>query len=169
MHGFIAEIYKTLCKSDDSYGGVAELKKILPKRIHKNTFWVDLGIVDKNTSRTEAVHQGYRPFVYKNIIEKAKLSQDEFHKATHIPVSTIKCKLKNNERFSTQESDAMYRLAALLKLAIDLFEDEKRALEWIRESVYGLDGNRPIDMVSTTVDFEIVKDLIYRIEHGVFS
>ncbi|MDF4798445.1 DUF2384 domain-containing protein, partial [Vibrio parahaemolyticus] len=28
---------------------------------------------------------------------------------------------------------------------------------------------RPLDMVSTTVDFEIVKDLIGRLEHGVFS
>lgn len=108
--------------------GAVELKKFIPKRINKNKFWFDLGIEDKNTSRTEAVHQGYRSSVYTSIIEKAKLSQDEFHMATHIPVSTIKHKLINDERFSTQESDAMYRLAVLLKSAIDLFEDEKRAL-----------------------------------------
>ena len=63
----------------------------------------------------------------------------------------------------------MYRLAMLMKLATELFNDEERALEWMKSSVYGLDGKRPLDMVSTTVDFEIVKDLIGRVEHGVFS
>lgn len=73
------------------------------------------------------------------------------------------------KRFNTQESDAIYRLAMLLKLATELFDDEERALEWMKENVYGLGGKRPLDMVSTTVDFEIVKDLIGRLEHGVFS
>lgn len=63
----------------------------------------------------------------------------------------------------------MYRLAMLVKLASDLFESEERALEWMRESVYGLGGKRPLDMVATTVDFEQVKDLIGRVQHGVFT
>ncbi|WP_139831307.1 antitoxin Xre/MbcA/ParS toxin-binding domain-containing protein, partial [Vibrio cholerae] len=28
---------------------------------------------------------------------------------------------------------------------------------------------RPLDMIATTVDFETVKELIGRVEHGVFS
>ena len=147
----------------------AEIKRFKPKRSNKQSFWYAIGIEDGNTARTEAVHQGFEPKVYTNIINKTKLSQSEFHNVTHIPVSTIKRRLKNEERFNTQESDAMYRLAMLIKLATDLFNDEERALEWVRESTYGLGGKRPLDMVSTTVDFEIVKDLIGRVEHGVFS
>lgn len=147
----------------------AELKSFKPSRDNKSSFWIALGIEDAKTARMDAVHQGFKPKVYRNIIEKTKLSQSEFHSVTHIPVSTIKRRLKNGERFNTQESDAIYRLAMLIKLATELFNDEKRALEWMRESVYGLGGKRPLDMVSTTVDFEIVKDLIGRVEHGVFS
>ncbi|MCK6265016.1 DUF2384 domain-containing protein [Vibrio sp. ZSDE26] len=143
-----------------------ELKRFKPQRGHKPSFWSGLGIKDANTA---AVHQGFEPKVYRNIIERTKLSQSEFHHVTHIPVSTIKRRLKNDERFNTQESDAIYRLAMLIKLATELFNDEQRALEWMRESVYGLGNKRPLDMVSTTVDFEIVKDLIGRVEHGVFS
>lgn len=146
-----------------------ELKSFKPKRESKPNFWFNLGIEDAETARTEAVHQGFKTKVYKNIIARTKLSQSEFHHVTHIPVSTIKRRLKNDERFNTQESDAIYRLAMLIKLATELFNDEKQALEWMRETVYGLGGKRPLDMVSTTVDFEIVKDLIGRIEHGVFS
>lgn len=143
-----------------------ELKRFRPQHGDKVSFWSSLGIDDANTA---AVHQGFEPKVYRNIIERTKLSQSEFHSVTHIPLSTIKRRLKNDERFNTQESDAIYRLAMLVKLATELFDDEQRALEWMRENVYGLGGKRPLDMVSTTVDFEIVKDLIGRVEHGVFT
>lgn len=149
--------------------GTLALKSFKPKPSYKANFWCILGIEDVNTARNESVHQGFKPTVYRNIIEKTRLSQSEFHSITLIPISTIKRRLKNNERFSTQESDVMYRLAMLIKLATDLFDNEQRALEWIREKVYGLNGKRPIDMISTTADFEIVTDLIGRIEHGVFS
>lgn len=147
----------------------AELKSFKPKQTYKKNFWFTLGIEDSKTARTDAVHKGFKPKVYRNIIKRTNLSQSEFHNVTHIPLSTIKRRLKNDERFNTQESDAIYRLAMLIKLATDLFSDEKRALEWMREGVYGLGGKRPLDMISTTVDFEIVKDLIGRVEHGVFS
>ncbi|YCO02250.1 type II RES/Xre toxin-antitoxin system antitoxin [Vibrio sp. VNB-15] len=147
----------------------ATLKSFKPKLPRKANFWFMLGIEDAETGRTDAVHKGFEPKVYRNIVERVKLSQNEFQHVTLIPVSTIKRRLKNEERFNTQESDAIYRLAMLLKLATELFDDEERALGWMRENVYGLGGKRPLDMVSTTVDFEIVKDLIGRLEHGVFS
>ena len=147
----------------------AELQTFEPSQKVKANFWIDLGIESSGISRNEAVHQGFEPKVYKNIVKWANLSQSEFHHITHIPVSTIKRRLKNKERFSIQESDAIYRLAMLIELATDLFNSETQALEWMKESVYGLGGKRPLDMISTTVDFEIIKDLIGRIEHGVFS
>lgn len=147
----------------------ATLKSFKPKLPSKANFWFMLGIEDAETGRTDAVHKGFEPKVYRNIVERVKLSQSEFQHVTLIPVSTIKRRLKNEERFNTQESDAIYRLAMLLKLATELFDDEERALGWMRENVYGLGGKRPLDMVSTTVDVEIVKDLIGRLEHGVFS
>ncbi|WP_278183484.1 type II RES/Xre toxin-antitoxin system antitoxin [Vibrio misgurnus] len=145
------------------------LKSFKPKPSYQPNFWYTLGIEDEDTSKNTAIHQGFKPIVYRNIVEKAKLSQNEFHNVTLIPISTIKRRLKNQERFSTQESDVMYRLAMLIKLATDLFGNEQRALEWVRESVYGLNGKRPLDMIATTVDFETIKDLIGRVEHGVFS
>ncbi|GLT19623.1 hypothetical protein GCM10007938_34050 [Vibrio zhanjiangensis] len=147
----------------------SQLKSFKPKPSKKANFWVSLGIEDAKTARTDAVHQGFKPEVYYKVLEKTQLSQNEFYNVTHIPVSTIKRRLKKEERFNPQESDAIYRLAMLIKLATDLFNSEQRALEWVRESVYGLGGKRPLDMVSTTVDYEIVKDLIGRVEHGVFS
>ncbi|MEH6458125.1 MAG: antitoxin Xre/MbcA/ParS toxin-binding domain-containing protein [Cocleimonas sp.] len=148
---------------------IQTLKSFKPKAHNHNNFWFNIGIEDATTVRSKAVHQGFKANVYLNIVRRTHLSQNEFHLVTHIPTSTIKRRLKNDERFSIQESDVMYRLALLLKLATELFDNEERALEWMKESVYGLEGKRPLDMVSTTVDFEAVKDLIGRVEHGVFA
>lgn len=146
-----------------------ETRRFKPTSSLSGNFWLKLGIEDATTARAEAVHQGFKPLVYRNILQSTHLSQQEFQQITHIPLSTIKRRLKNDERFNTQESDVMYRLALLLKLASELFQSETRALDWMKQPVYGLAGKRPIDMVATTVDFEQVKDLIGRVEHGIFS
>lgn len=140
-----------------------------PKQDHQSSLWYELGIEDELTSRSTAVRLGFKPIVYRNVAKRAKLSESDFSAITLIPISTIKRRIKNDERFSTQESDAIYRLVLLIKAATDLFGDEQRALEWLQTAVYGLNGKRPLDMLTTTADFEIVQNLIGQIEHGVFA
>ncbi|MCL9783250.1 DUF2384 domain-containing protein [Vibrio sp. S4M6] len=138
-----------------------------PSKKDEFDFWRDIGMAE-GIAMSEAVQQGFNSFVIQRIAEKANLTQKELQAVTHIPASTLKRRFKE-KKFSPQESDVIYRLASLLKLATELFQDEEKAQEWIHKKVYGLNGKRPIDMVSTTVEFEEVKDLIGRIEHGVFS
>jgi len=140
-----------------------------PELGNQPSLWYELGIEDGETSRSTAVHLGFKPRVYRKIVEKFKMSVKEFSDITLIPTSTIKRRIKNDERFSTQESDAIYRLVRIIKAATDLFGDEQRALAWLRTAVYGLNGKRPIDMLTTTADVEIVQNLIGQIEHGVFA
>jgi|GEM_PF-851941 len=135
----------------------------------KNSLWSQLGIEDGQLGHSEAVHRGFSLSIYRNLIQRAQLTQQEFHQATGIPLRTIKRILNNNERFNVQHSDVMYRLALLLFLSEELFSDQVRAQEWIKKKAIGLNGKRPIDMVSTSVDFDLIKDLLGRVEYGVFS
>jgi len=43
------------------------------------------------------------------------------------------------------------------------------ALEWIRSSVTGLGDRQPIEMLGTQAEFDLVMDVIGRLEHGVFT
>ncbi len=63
----------------------ATLKSFKPKLPHKANFWFMLGIEDAETGRTDAVHKGFEPKVYRNIVERVKLSQSEFQHVTLIP------------------------------------------------------------------------------------
>jgi putative toxin-antitoxin system antitoxin component (TIGR02293 family) len=141
-----------------------------PSRNPEDSFWVKIGVEDQQTDRIAAVHQGFYTQVYHHLVKKAALSQAEFAHVTAIPVSTLKRRLKQDNRFTTTESDVMYRLAALIKQATELFAgDEQKAQNWLQTKVYGLNNKRPIDMVATSVDFKVVEDLIGRVRHGIVT
>lgn len=73
-------------------------------------------------------------------------------------------------RLKLDESDRLYRFTVVFKSAIELFEgDRERARRWILNPVRGLDGRRPVEMVTTTVGTKALLDLIGRVQHGVFS
>jgi putative toxin-antitoxin system antitoxin component (TIGR02293 family) len=106
---------------------VPALARYKSKSKTDDSFWVKIGVEDQQTDRTKAVHQGFYTHVYDNIVKKTALSQSEFAHITAISVSTLKCRLKQDTRFITTESDVMYRLATLLNQATDLFSgDEKK-------------------------------------------
>jgi putative toxin-antitoxin system antitoxin component (TIGR02293 family) len=149
---------------------VPTLARYKPQSITGDNFWVKMGIEDSQTDRIKAVHQGFSTRVYHNLVKRAALSQTEFGYITAIPVSTLKRRLKQDTRFTTTQSDVMYRLAELVKQAADLFAgDEKKAQKWLKTKVFGLNNKRPIDMVATSVDFKVVEDLIGRVKHGVIT
>jgi putative toxin-antitoxin system antitoxin component (TIGR02293 family) len=53
--------------------------------------------------------------------------------------------------------------------ALALFGSEEATHYWLKHPVRGLSNKRPIDMLSTTEDTQVVISLIGRLEHGVFS
>lgn len=146
------------------------LARYKPSHKTQDSFWVQIGVEDQQTDCRTAVHQGFYTNVYYQLLKKVALSQAEFGQITAIPVSTLKRRLKQDIRFSTTESDVMYRLATLIKQATDLFAgNESKAQNWLKTKVFGLNNKRPIDMVATSADFKVVEDLIGRVKHGIIT
>jgi putative toxin-antitoxin system antitoxin component (TIGR02293 family) len=62
------------------------------------------------------------------------------------------------------------RLHKIQLASLAFFEGNNEATqEWMKHPVKGLGNKRPIDMVGTDADTQIVLDLIGCLEHGVFS
>lgn len=74
---------------------------------------------------------------------------------------------KPSGRLSSIESDRLYRFARLLALATDVFEDEDRAVEWLRRPQFGLGDGIPLDLINTEAGAREVESLLLQIEHGV--
>lgn len=65
--------------------------------------------------------------------------------------------------------DRLYRSARLLTLAVDVFEDQQAAVEWLKSPQRALDNAIPLDIAVTDIGAREVEALLGRIEHGVYS
>lgn len=73
-------------------------------------------------------------------------------------------------RLNEHESERMFRLAEIYEHALHLFNGDKTdAREWLLSPVHGLNNKRPIDYARIDYGAREVRNLIGRLEHGVFS
>ena len=76
---------------------------------------------------------------------------------------------KGNERFDKQVSERILSLADLYSYGYEVFEDEDRFNAWIFNANRALGGLAPFDYLDTQFGREEIKDLIGRIDYGVYS
>ena len=83
----------------------------------------------------------------------------------------IKTKIRTSSfNDKANESDQSGAFAQLLTEATELFEGDKSlALQWLSQPNPALGQRSPLDMAATATGACEVKDLIGRLEHGVFS
>jgi putative toxin-antitoxin system antitoxin component (TIGR02293 family) len=77
----------------------------------------------------------------------------------HAVLAKVGLVMKNDEE----------RLVAITKAAQEFFvNDNEAAQRWLNHPVHGLGLKRPVDMIHTDEDTEIVLNLIGCLEHGMF-
>jgi putative toxin-antitoxin system antitoxin component (TIGR02293 family) len=72
-------------------------------------------------------------------------------------------------RLGVAESDKAVRFARLLGQAVNVFEGEEAARDWLTRPQVGLGGAVPLDYADTEVGAREVERLLGRIEYGVYS
>jgi putative toxin-antitoxin system antitoxin component (TIGR02293 family) len=66
-------------------------------------------------------------------------------------------------------SDHMLQVAKVYVRAVEVFEDEKRALEWLQAPIVALGGRIPMSLLDTSTGVDLVLTELGRIEYGVFA
>ena len=66
-------------------------------------------------------------------------------------------------------SERVYRLADLMARATDVLHSDEEAKYWLKTPKKALGGETPLSLADTEIGAKEVKDLLGRIEHGVFS
>jgi len=69
----------------------------------------------------------------------------------------------------TELSDHMLQVAKVYARAVDVFEDEERALEWLQAPIMALGGWIPMSLLDTSAGVDLVLTELGRIEYGVFA
>jgi len=76
---------------------------------------------------------------------------------------------KEKKRLAPDESDRLLRIARILAIAEEVFEDRENAREWLCEPNPVLNMEKPLSLLDTDIGTRQVDDLLMRIEHGIYS
>ncbi|WP_273142238.1 antitoxin Xre/MbcA/ParS toxin-binding domain-containing protein [Halomonas sp.] len=58
--------------------------------------------------------------------------------------------------------------AEILTRAKDVLGDREEAKRWMNTPAMGLEGRKPIDLITTQAGYELVDDFLTRLDYGVY-
>jgi putative toxin-antitoxin system antitoxin component (TIGR02293 family) len=117
----------------------------------------------------DAISSGIRWSSVNSFLHDSGFTQAELAEFLGLPPRTL-ARRKEAGSLDEHESERMLRLAEIYEAAVHLFDGDKAdAREWLLSPVRGLNNNRPIDFARTDYGAREVRNLIGRLEHGVFS
>ncbi|WAF79161.1 antitoxin Xre/MbcA/ParS toxin-binding domain-containing protein [Aeromonas dhakensis] len=77
-------------------------------------------------------------------------------------------KLRSATHLSLEQGARVYWVVQVLNAVISLFDGEvDKALIWMEQPARGLRGEKPVDLLTTTMGAEAVIILVNQIQHGV--
>lgn len=100
--------------------------------------------------------------------EKLSFSLNDLSMILHVSLRTLQ-RYSPTKVLDTGASAMAIQLASLRKHGLEVFEDEEAFNQWLRIPISSLDGKKPIEFLDTTYGFELINQLLGRIEHGVFA
>ncbi len=116
------------------------------------------------------IESGIPHGVAQHLRERLNLTERELAEGLGVSAKTLqRLSRRRAARLTPGQGDRLYRLARLVALAEEVFEDRDRAHGWLREAQRGLGGRVPLELMRTEVGAREVEDLLGRIEYGVFS
>ncbi len=68
-----------------------------------------------------------------------------------------------------EQSERLIELAKLFAHGISVFGSNIRFRRWLHSEVFSLDGQKPIDLLDTSIGIGLVDDILGRIEYGIVA
>jgi putative toxin-antitoxin system antitoxin component (TIGR02293 family) len=128
----------------------------------------DLGLTPTPTELIAAVKAGLDVRVFVVLARRLGVSEARLAEVAGIAPTTL-ARRKRAGALTPDEGEHVVRLATLLDRAVQVFEDEADAADWLRTPNLALGGDPPLALADTELGAREVDDLLGRLEHGVYS
>ncbi|CAM2158835.1 Antitoxin Xre (plasmid) [Pararobbsia alpina] len=86
-----------------------------------------------------------------------------------IPRRTLAHRRQHDERLTLEESDRAIRLARIIAQAIATFDDNDKAMGWLRAPKKRFGGASGLDMAGTEHGARLVEEALVQLEEGYFA
>ncbi len=131
---------------------------------------VVLDLLDPHIDSVQAIRSGLSVDKALALGKLLKLQEAELAHLIGISHRTLLRHKQKKQALQPVTSDRVYRLARILALAVDVFEDNLDvARTWLERPNRVLKGASPLEMLDTDAGAEQVTQLLNRIEYGVYS
>lgn len=129
-----------------------------------------LGLKAEDPKRLlELVEAGFSFHALERFRRNIGLPSSELAEFVRIPTRTLH-RRKSEDKHRPKESERLLRPSRVFGRALEFFEgDDGAARRWLSSPQRALGGSTPLPPARTEVGAGVVEDLIWRLEHGVFS
>jgi putative toxin-antitoxin system antitoxin component (TIGR02293 family) len=118
----------------------------------------------------ETIRQGLPKQALERLAEALRVKVLDLEHILPVSKRTLQRFEQQDVKFLPKElSDHMLQVAKVYARAVDVFEDEERALEWLQAPIVALGGRIPMSLLDTSAGVDLVLTELGRIEYGVFA
>ena len=125
--------------------------------------------VDSFLSLMDITEKGFPISIAQRIQKRLNLSNKQFSQMLNLSESTFQRRVKNKSLLSVGESEKVVDFSKIIAKGVDVFEDESDFKTWLESPVLALGNKKPIDLLVSSIGREEVLNVLFRIEHGIFS
>lgn len=118
--------------------------------------------------KMERLHQGLSKTHLERLKARTELDYDKLSHVLSVTRSTL-IKKKGEQTYSFAVGERILDLADIYSYGYKVFEDESKFRDWMFKSNHALGGKAPYDILDNQFGRQEVKNLIGRIEYGVYS
>lgn len=118
--------------------------------------------------KMELVEDGITKQSLEALKQQMGFDYDQLAQVLNVARATLINK-KSSEKFNTDLSDKIMNLADIITFGFEVFEDHERFKLWLQSPLRALGGKKPFDLLHTSFGRDEVRDLLGRIDQGVYS
>ena len=112
--------------------------------------------------------EGITKSEFLEVVSLTGMTLRDFAQLLPVTKRTIE-KAKANEKLRPDVSDRVLEIGTLYLEGINLFGAKETFNEWLHTHLMALGGEKPIKMLNSSNGIQMVRDVMGRIAHGVFS
>jgi putative toxin-antitoxin system antitoxin component (TIGR02293 family) len=118
--------------------------------------------------KIETIKEGISKEELENLKEQTGMDYNMLSKILAVTKATLHSK-KGKDRFDAAISERILLLADIYSFGYTVFQDQEKFNRWMKTPNRTLGGEAPLNLAETIYGIEEVKNLIGRIDYGVYS
>ncbi|CAL67637.1 type II RES/Xre toxin-antitoxin system antitoxin [Christiangramia forsetii] len=126
-----------------------------------------VGYIQSDIDLIKITRKGLPVSVVVSISNILGISMEKMSNLLHISHRTIQRK-HDDELLSVYSTEQILEIAEVISRGIEVLGTLGTFTKWVHREIRALDNKKPIDYLDTGFGIQMVKDLLGRIEHGVY-